>query len=196
MTQYRGRQLPKAMRLGKRQNREKCFAIQREDRKGVKEMDKKEKTNVMRVLEQKKVAYTPHTYTQDAATPGEEIARILGEDPKKVFKTLVTKGKTGTNYVFVIPVESELDLKKAAKAVGEKSIEMIKQKELLPLTGYVHGGCSPIGMKKQFVTVFHDTAMNYDTIFFSAGKVGYQVEVSPGDISKVIRFELHDVVSV
>ncbi|MBR1598236.1 MAG: Cys-tRNA(Pro) deacylase [Lachnospiraceae bacterium] len=158
-------------------------------------MDKKEKTNVMRVLEQKKVSYTPHTYTQDATTPGDEIARILGEDPKRVFKTLVTKGKTGTNYVFVIPVECELDLKKAAKAVGEKSIEMIKQKELLPLTGYVHGGCSPIGMKKQFATVIHETAMNYDTIFFSAGKVGYQVEMAPGDVAKVIRFELHDVVS-
>ena len=159
-------------------------------------MDKKEKTNVMRVLEQKKVPYIPHAYTQDATIPGDEIARILGEDPKRVFKTLVTKGKTGINYVFVIPVECELDLKKAAKAVSEKSIEMIRQKELLPLTGYVHGGCSPVGMKKQFVTVFHDTAMNYDTIFFSAGKVGYQVELSPSDIDKVIRFELHDVVSI
>ena len=156
-------------------------------------MDKKEKTNVMRVLDQKKIQYTPHTYTQDAQTPGDEIARILGEDPRRVFKTLVTRGKTGTNYVFVIPVESELDLKKAAKAVGEKSIEMIKQKELLPLTGYIHGGCSPIGMKKQFKTVIHETAMDYETIFFSAGKVGYQVEVSPKDITKVIRYEMHDI---
>lgn len=157
-------------------------------------MDKKEKTNVMRVLDQKKIAYTPHTYTQDASTSGDEIARILGEDPKRVFKTLVTRGKTGTNYVFVIPVERELDLKKAAKAVSEKSVEMIKQKELLPLTGYIHGGCSPIGMKKQFATVIHETAMNYETIFFSAGKVGYQVEVSPKDVEKVIRYELRDVV--
>ncbi len=156
-------------------------------------MDKKEKTNVMRVLDQKKIQYTPHTYTQDAQTPGDEIARILGEDPRRVFKTLVTRGKTGINYVFVIPVESELDLKKAAKAVGEKSIEMIKQKELLPLTGYIHGGCSPIGMKKQFKTVIHETAMDYETIFFSAGKVGYQVEVSPKDITKVIRYEMHDI---
>ncbi len=156
-------------------------------------MDKKEKTNVMRVLDQKKIQYTPHTYTQDAQTPGDEIARILGEDPRRVFKTLVTRGKTGINYVFVIPVESELDLKKAAKSVGEKSIEMIKQKELLPLTGYIHGGCSPIGMKKQFKTVIHETAMDYETIFFSAGKVGYQVEVSPKDITKVIRYEMHDI---
>ena len=157
-------------------------------------MNKNEKTNVMRVLEQKKIAYTPHTYTQDASTSGVEIARILGEDSGQVFKTLVTRGKTGAYYVFVIPVEGELDLKKAAKVVGEKSIEMIKQKELLPLTGYIHGGCSPIGMKKQFTTVIHETAMNYETIFFSAGKVGYQVEVAPSDIGKVIRYELDDVV--
>ncbi|MCR5700870.1 MAG: Cys-tRNA(Pro) deacylase [Lachnospiraceae bacterium] len=157
-------------------------------------MNKNEKTNVMRVLEQKKIAYSAHTYTQAPSTSGAEIAKILGEDPERVFKTLVTRGKTGTYYVFVVPVEGELDLRKAAKAVGEKSIEMIKQKELLPLTGYIHGGCSPIGMKKQFATVIHETAMNFDTIFFSAGKVGYQVEVAPSDIGKVIRYEIGDIV--
>ncbi|MBR1816749.1 MAG: Cys-tRNA(Pro) deacylase [Lachnospiraceae bacterium] len=156
-------------------------------------MNKSEKTNVMRVLEQKKINYISHTYTQDASTSGDEIARILGENPSQVFKTLVTRGKTGQYYVFVVPVEAELDLKKAAKAVSEKSIEMIKQKELLPLTGYVHGGCSPIGMKKQFKTVIHKTAMDFDTIFFSAGKVGYQVEVNPNDLDKAFQYTLEDI---
>jgi Cys-tRNA(Pro)/Cys-tRNA(Cys) deacylase len=113
-------------------------------------MKKEEKTNVMRVLDGKKIAYESHAYKPDAAMSGEEIAGLLGEDPQKVFKTLVTQGKTGAYYVFVVPVGAELDLKKAAKASGEKAIAMIKQKELLPLTGYVHGGCSPIGMKKHF----------------------------------------------
>ena len=109
-------------------------------------MKKPEKTNVMRVLESKKISYTAHEYEPDATLTGVQIAAILGEDTSNVFKTLVTQGKSGQHYVFVIPVHAELDLKKAAKASGEKSIEMIKQKELLPLTGYVHGGCSPIGM--------------------------------------------------
>ena len=109
-----------------------------------------EKTNVMRVLDSKKVKYTSHCYIDTPTTNGEEVAKILGQNPADVFKTLVTISKSGTNYVFVIPVAKELDLKKAAKAAGEKSIEMLKSKELLPLTGYVHGGCSPIGMKKPF----------------------------------------------
>ena len=117
-------------------------------------MKKEEKTNVMRVLDGKKISYESHSYEPDATMSGEEIAGILGEDPEKVFKTLVTQGKSGAYYVFVVPVGAELDLKKAAKASGEKSVGMIKQKELLPLTGYVHGGCSPIGMKKQFPTLF------------------------------------------
>lgn len=154
-----------------------------------------EKTNVMRVLESKKVKYTPHDYSKTGCTVGSEIAKLLGQNPDQVFKTLVTVGKTGRNYVFVVPVCAELDLKKAAKAVGEKSIDMIKQKELLPLTGYVHGGCSPIGMKKFFPTVFNETMKNYDTIFFSAGKIGYQVEVSVADVSKVIRYETADIIS-
>ena len=148
----------------------------------------------MRVLEQKKIQYKSHTYTQDASTSGEEIAKILGENPDCVFKTLVTRGKTGQYYVFVVPVAKELDLKKAAKAAGEKSIEMIKQKELLPLTGYIHGGCSPIGMKKQFKTFVHKTVMDFETIFFSAGKVGYQVELSPADMGKAFPYTLEDVI--
>ena len=157
-------------------------------------MNKQEKTNVMRVLEQKKITYKSHTYTQDASTSGEEIAAILGENPDCVFKTLVTRGKSGQYYVFVVPVAKELDLKKAAKVSGEKSIEMIKQKELLPLTGYIHGGCSPIGMKKQFKTFIHKTAMDFETIFFSAGKVGYQVEINPEDMGKAFPYTLEDII--
>ncbi|MBQ0041825.1 MAG: Cys-tRNA(Pro) deacylase [Lachnospiraceae bacterium] len=157
-------------------------------------MNKEEKTNVMRLLEQKKVPYTPHLYTDAPTTVGTEVAKVLGQDEKKVFKTLVTTGKTGSHYVFVIPVAEELDLKKAAKAVGEKSIEMLKQKDLLPLTGYIHGGCSPIGMKKFFTTTIHETAENYDTIFFSAGKIGYQVELAPSDLTKIIRFGYADLI--
>ena len=156
-------------------------------------MGKDDKTNVMRVLDGKKIAYKSHMYEPDARMSGEEIAGILGENPDKVFKTLVTQGKTGQHYVFVIPVKEELDLKKAAKAVSEKSIAMIPQKELLPLTGYVHGGCSPIGMKKAFPTVIHETVNSYEEIFFSAGKVGYQVEVSVKDIEKVVRYTTADI---
>jgi Cys-tRNA(Pro)/Cys-tRNA(Cys) deacylase len=156
-------------------------------------MAKDDKTNVMRVLDGEKIAYKSHMYEPDARMSGEEIAGILGENPDKVFKTLVTQGKTGQHYVFVIPVKEELDLKKAAKAVSEKSIAMIPQKELLPLTGYVHGGCSPIGMKKAFPTVIHETVNSYEEIFFSAGKVGYQVEVSVKDIEKVVRYTTADI---
>ncbi|MBE5908890.1 MAG: Cys-tRNA(Pro) deacylase [Lachnospiraceae bacterium] len=156
-------------------------------------MAKEDKTNVMRVLDGKKISYNSHMYEPDATLSGAEIAAILGEEADKVFKTLVTRGKTGAYYVFVIPVEKELNLKKAAKAVSEKSVAMIPQKELLPLTGYVHGGCSPIGMKKTFPTVIHETAKNYEKIFFSAGKVGYQVEVAVTDLERVIRYTLEDV---
>ena len=119
---------------------------------------------------------------------------MLGQDPKVVYKTLVTVAKSKKNYVFVIPVEEELDLKKAAKAANEKSIEMLKSKELLPLTGYVHGGCSPIGMKKAFTTFLHSTAKEQEHIIFSAGKIGYQVEVAPEDLAKVVRFTFADVI--
>lgn len=153
-----------------------------------------EKTNVMRVLDQKKIKYTSHHLDITEALSGVEMAQRLGQDPDRVFKTLVTVGKTKTNYVFVIPVAEELDLKKAAKAVGEKSIEMIKSKELLPLTGYVHGGCSPIGMKKSFKTTIHETARDFDTIMFSAGKIGYQVEMNVKDLEKLIRIAYGDLV--
>ena len=145
----------------------------------------KEKTNVMRVLDGKRISYQSHTYEPDATLTGEEIAGLLGENPEKVFKTLVARGKSGTCLVFVVPVSTELDLKKAAKASGEKAISMIKQKELLPLTGYVHGGCSPIGMKKQFRTFIHKTALKIDRIYVSAGKVGFQIELDPGDLITV-----------
>lgn len=156
-------------------------------------MAKEDKTNVMRVLDGKKINYKSHMYEPDATMSGEEIAAILGENADKVFKTLVTQGKSNQYYVFVIPVKRELDLKKAAKAVSEKSISMIPQKELLPLTGYVHGGCSPIGMKKSFPTTIHETAQEYEEIFFSAGKVGYQVEVAVKDLEKVVRVSYADV---
>ena len=152
-----------------------------------------EKTNVMRVLDSKKIKYESHEYEPDATMSGEEIAGILGENPEKVFKTLVTVAKSGQHYVFMVPVAGELDLKKAAKAVKEKSIDMIPQKELLPLTGYIHGGCSPIGMKKTFPTTIDESALGFDTIIFSAGKVGYQVEVSPEDLSKVVRINFADI---
>ena len=151
-------------------------------------MKKEEKTNVMRLLAQKKIPYEEHLYYDFDSTVGTEIAEHLGEDPKRAFKTLVTTGKSGQHYVFVVPVADELDLKAAAKAVGEKSIEMLPQKELLPLTGYVHGGCSPIGMKKVFPTVFDETAKDFDTILFSGGRVGSQVEVALADLTKILRF--------
>ncbi len=157
-------------------------------------MKKDEKTNVMRLLDGKKIPYESHTYEPDATLSGEEIAQILGEDPEKVFKTLVTQGKSGAYYVFVVPVQAELDLKKAAKASGEKAVSMIKQKDLLPLTGYVHGGCSPIGMKKQFPTFFHETASAFDKVFVSAGKVGFQIELAPEDLISVSGGKSADIV--
>lgn len=152
-----------------------------------------EKTNVMRILDQKKIAYQAYSYADTDAISGVEVAKVLGQNPKQVFKTLVTVGASKRNYVFVIPVEEELHLKKAAKAVGEKSIEMIKTKELLPLTGYIHGGCSPIGMKKLFKTVLDSSAEAWDTIIFSAGKIGYQVEVAPSDLKKVVPYAFEDI---
>lgn len=157
-------------------------------------MKKEEKTNVMRVLDGKKVPYESHAYRPDATMSGEEIAAILKEDPAKVFKTLVTQGKSGAYYVFVVPVMGELDLKKAAKVAGEKAVSMIKQKELLPLTGYVHGGCSPIGMKKAFPTFLHATATGYEKVFVSAGKVGFQIELSPADLIAVTGCNVADIV--
>jgi Cys-tRNA(Pro)/Cys-tRNA(Cys) deacylase len=152
-----------------------------------------EKTNVMRILDQKKVSYIPYTYETDIALSGMEIAEKLGQNPDKVFKTLVTVGSPNKYYVFDVPANRELNLKKAAKAVGEKKIEMIKAKDLLPLTGYIHGGCSPIGMKKTFPTTFDQCAKNFDTIIFSAGRIGSQVEMALSDLEKVIRFSIADI---
>lgn len=152
-----------------------------------------EKTNVMRLLESRKIPYAAHTYEPDPSFSGQDIARILGEDPSVVFKTLVTRGKTGAYFVFVIPVSSELDLKKAARAAGEKAVSMITQKELLPLTGYIHGGCSPVGMKKPFPTFLHRTAENAERIFVSAGRVGFQIEVAPGDLQSLVQFRIADL---
>lgn len=156
-------------------------------------MAKQEKTNVMRLLEQKKIPYQMHDYTGSGAIAGEDVARVLGENPDEVFKTLVTVGKSKQNYVFIVPVNKELNLKKAASAVGEKSIEMIKSKDLLGLTGYVHGGCSPIGMKKQFPTVVHNTAEAMENILFSGGKIGMQVELKTEDFKKIINIKFADI---
>lgn len=152
-----------------------------------------EKTNVMRLLDAGGISYVPHSYADTDAVSGVDVAAVLGEDPDRVFKTLVTVGRSGEHYVFIVPVAEELNLKKAAAASGEKSIEMIKSKELLPLTGYIHGGCSPIGMKKLFRTFLHETAMLYDTILFSAGKIGYQVELSPEDLKSMIPYAYADL---
>lgn len=157
-------------------------------------MKNSDKTNVMRVLDKKKISYTSHTYEPDATMSGQEIAALLGEDADRVFKTLVTRGKSGKYYVFVVPVKEELDLKKAAKAAGEKAVSMIKQKELLPLTGYVHGGCSPVGMKKQFPAFIHETAKQYEKMFVSAGRVGCQIEVAPEDLAETAGCGFADIV--
>lgn len=151
------------------------------------------KTNAMRLLEQKKVAYLHYTYESEGAITGLEVAAQLKQNPAQVFKTLVTIGRSGAHYVFVIPVGAGLELRKAAKAVGEKSLEMLKQKDLLPLTGYVHGGCSPIGMKKAFRTTIDESARNFDSIIFSGGRIGLQVQVSLADLARLVRFELADI---
>lgn len=151
------------------------------------------KTNVMRMLDKHKIAYKHYTYVDTDAISGLEVAEVLNQNPKQVFKTLVTTGKSGTHYVFMLPVANELNLKKAATAVNEKSVEMLKLKDLLPLTGYIHGGCSPIGMKKLFKTVIDTSANNFDTIIFSAGKIGYQVETSLDNLKKVIPYTLADI---
>ena len=151
-----------------------------------------DKTNVMRVLDQKKIPYTPHFY-DNSILNGMDVAAAAGENPGAVFKTLVTESASGKHYVFVIPVCMELDLKKAAKAVGEKSISMLRQANLLPLTGYIHGGCSPVGMKKQFPTVIHHSARELATMFVSAGRVGAQVELAPCDLIALIRGDFADV---
>lgn len=151
-----------------------------------------EKTNVMRILDKAKVPYVAREY-DNTVTDGETVARLLGQEADRVFKTLVTVGNDRSYYVFVLPVNGTLNLKKAAASVGVKSVAMIKLKELFPLTGYVHGGCSPIGMKKTFVTVFDETALICDTIMFSGGRVGAQVELKSEDIKAILKFEYADL---
>ena len=155
---------------------------------------KEQKTNVMRILDQKKIPYTAFSYDPNGPIDGVSVAAETGLDAASVFKTLVTKGASGAYYVFDIPVAENLDLKKGAKAVGEKSIAMLPQKELLPLTGYVHGGCSPVGMKKQFPTVFHETVNELALVAVSAGKIGHQVQVKPDDLLNLLRAKTADVV--
>ena len=157
-------------------------------------MGKQDKTNCMRVLESKKIPYTPHLYEADPTLTGGDIAALLGEEPSQVFKTLVTVGKPQKYYVFVVPVNEELNLKKAAAAAGEKSVCMIPQRDLLPLTGYVHGGCSPIGMKKRFPSFIHRSAADLSRIFVSAGRVGCQVELDPADLIRVAELTSADLV--
>lgn len=150
------------------------------------------KTNVMRIIESKHINYVPHTYNANILN-GEDVAKALSLNANQVFKTLVTVGSSLNHYVFVVPVNKTLNLKLAAKAVGQKSIEMIKQKELLPLTGYIHGGCSPIGMKKQFETVVDASALNFETIIFSAGRVGFQVEMGPQDLKQIVNCSFSEI---
>ncbi len=151
------------------------------------------KTNVMRMLEQKKIKYKSHFYKGTGTMSAIDVANVLEQNSNQIFKTLVTVGNTKENYVFLIPINKELDLKKGASAVGEKSIAMIKSKDLLLLTGYIHGCCSPIGMKKQFKTIIDLTAKDFETIIFSGGKIGYEVEISLDELKKVISFDLKDV---
>lgn len=152
-----------------------------------------DKTNAMRQLDRKKAVYSVHSY-EGGALSGTEVAAALGQDPARVFKTLVTVAKSGGHYVFMIPVAAALDLKKAAAAVQEKALSMLPQKELLPLTGYVHGGCSPVGMKKPFPTVFHETVNGLETVTVSAGKIGHQVQVRPGDLLALLGAKTADVI--
>ena len=154
---------------------------------------KEEKTNVMRVLEQRGIPYRPHLYPADGPIDAVSVAGYMGQDPECVFKTLVAQGASGAYYVFDIPAADSLDLKKAARAVGEKSVAMLPQKQLLPLTGYIHGGCSPVGMKKQFPTVFHETVEILDTICVSAGRVGAQVELAPDALVALVGAAIADI---
>ena len=151
------------------------------------------KTNVMRILDAHKIKYKSYNYENSGAISGVEVAQALGENPKQVFKTLVTVSKSKKNYVFMLPVEKELDLKKAAAAVNEKNVEMLKSKELLPTTGYVHGGCSPIGMKKAFPVTIDSSAKNFSTIIYSGGKIGFQVETTVEDLAKIVRVQISDI---
>lgn len=154
------------------------------------------KTNVMRILDNSNINYNIYTYeVKDSAVDGISVANKLGVAVEKVFKTLVTKGHSGDFYVFVVPVAKELNLKAAAKCVGEKSVEMIKVSDMLKITGYIRGGCSPIGMKKNYNTVIDDSSLNLDKIIVSGGKIGFQVEISPKDLIQLINAETSPIVN-
>ena len=155
--------------------------------------DRVQKTNALREIEAAGITHRFITFECEEALSGVDVAATLGEDPDRVFKTLVTEAKSGQHYVFMVPVACELDLKKAAAAVGEKAIAMIKARDLLPLTGYVHGGCSPIGMKSPYPTAIDETAQLYDAIMFSGGRIGCQVEMSPDDLAKLVDLKLADL---
>ena len=157
---------------------------------------KEEKTNVMRVLEQKGIPFTPHTYPHEdgVAVDGVTVARSMGQDPECVFKTLVARGASKGIYVFEVPAPENLDLKKAARAVGEKSIELLHVAEINAVTGYIRGGCSPVGMKKQYPTVFHRTALDYETVYISAGKIGAQVELAPRALLELLGASTADII--
>lgn len=157
---------------------------------------KLDKTNAMRIVDAAKVPHTLHSFEADGSMMGVEVAKLMGEDPDHVFKTLVTQGKSGEHYVFMIPVACELDLKKAAAACGEKNVAMIKSRDLLPLTGYIHGGCSPIGMKKQFDTYCDETCTLYDTIVFSGGRIGTQIEMSFEDLTGIVPIKAVDLIRI
>ena len=156
-------------------------------------MGKEEKTNVMRILDRVGAKYDVYSYPADGTLTGVQVAEIIGENPARAFKTLVTQGKSGAYYVFDVPVLAELDLKKAAAAVGEKNVSMIKSKDLLPLTGYIHGGCSPIGMKKAFTTVFDKVAEDYEEICFSGGRLGVFLKVKREDLEKTVKIRYADL---
>lgn len=160
---------------------------------------KEEKTNVMRILEQKKIPYIPHFYEEDQSPDGTReygvhVARALGQDPARGFKTLAARGATRNIYIFEVPVAESLDLKKAARAVGEKSVELLHVAEINAVTGYIRGGCSPVGMKKQYPTVFHETVLDYETVYISGGKIGAQVELAPRALLDLLRAETADII--
>lgn len=158
-------------------------------------MSKKEvKTNAMRILDCLKISYTYQTYECDEFTDGIQTAEQLGLNHELVFKTLVTTGKSGAHYVFVIPIEEEIDFKKAAKTVGEKSLEMLPLKELTQVTGYVRGGCTSIGMKKKFPTVVQETAAQFERIYVSGGKIGMQLCLTPADLLKAANARFGDII--
>lgn len=156
---------------------------------------KLDKTNAMRILDKEKIVYSMHTYEHgNEAIDGIHVAQLLNEDPNKVFKTLLCVSPKKNYYVFVIPVQHELDLKKCAKAVSEKNIDMIPVKEITKISGYVRGGCSPIGMKKQLPTIFHNSCIGYETIIFSGGKIGYQIEMAPTDVINLLEATYEDLI--